>query len=217
MVLTFLAVAASLWSAFLYAPTEIVMGHIQRIFYFHMGAVWAATVAFTVVFVASIAFLRTGKRRWDALALAAAEVGVLFITLTIVSGSIWARPVWGAWWTWDPQLTTTFILWVLYIAYLLLRSSAAGGQRRARFAAVFAVVAYIDLPLVYISARVMRGISPVVFGGEGGGIESRMWVALLSALVAFTLLLMVFLKRRYDLEMMADRVESIVRKRMEGR
>jgi len=217
LVLTFLAVAASLWSAFLYAPTEIVMGHIQRIFYFHMGAVWAATVAFTVVFVASIAFLRTGKRRWDALALAAAEVGVLFITLTIVSGSIWARPVWGAWWTWDPQLTTTFILWVLYIAYLLLRSSAAGGQRRARFAAVFAVVAYIDLPLVYISARVMRGISPVVFGGEGGGIESRMWVALLSALVAFTLLLMVFLKRRYDLEMMADRVESIVRKRMEGR
>lgn len=209
LALTLLSMGASLYTAFFYAPTEIVMGHVQRIFYFHMGSVWVATVAFTMVFISSIAYLKTQKRNWDILAYTSAELGVLFITLTIISGSIWAKPIWGVWWTWDPQLTATFILWVLYIVYLLLRSSAGSEVRKAKFAAVFAIIAFIDLPFVYISARVMRGVSPIVFGGGGGGIDPKMLVALFASLTAFSLLFVVMLKYRYDLEKMSDEVAKL--------
>jgi ABC-type transport system involved in cytochrome c biogenesis, permease component len=202
--LTFIGIIASLYTAFIYAPTESVMGHVQRIFYFHMGTVWVATIAFIIVFVASIQYLRKESRHWDILALSSAEIGVLFITLTIITGSIWAKPVWGTWWTWDPQLTTTFILWILYAVYLILRSAAGNDVRKAKFAAVFGIIAFIDLPLVYVSARLMRGISPVVFGPGGGGIAPEMMVALLVSLVSFTLLFVLLLKQRMDIEKMKD-------------
>ena len=206
MGLTFVGMIASLYMAFIYAPTEMVMGNIQRIFYFHMGAVWVATIAFTVVFIASIQYLRKQTRFWDIMAYSSAEIGVLFTTLTIITGSIWAKPVWGTWWTWDPQLTTTFILWILYIVYLILRSSAGSDVKKAKFAAVFGIIAFLDLPLVYASARLMRGISPVVFGGRGGGIAPQMMVALLACLITFTLLYIVLLKQRMDIEEMKDEV-----------
>jgi heme exporter protein C len=204
--ITFIGMIASLYTAFIYAPTEKIMGDIQRIFYFHMGAVWVATIAFTVVFIASIQYLRKGTRSSDILAYASAEIGVLFTTLTIITGSIWAKPVWGTWWTWDPQLTATFILWILYIVYLILRSSAGSDIKKAKFAAVFGIVAFIDLPLVYASARLMRGISPVVFGGRGGGIAPQMMIALLVSLITFTLLYIVLLKQRVILEDTKDEV-----------
>ncbi|MGQ0794311.1 MAG: cytochrome c biogenesis protein [Deltaproteobacteria bacterium] len=204
MLLAFVGMALSVYTAFIYAPTEIVMGHIQRIFYFHMGTVWAATVSFIIVFIASIQYLRKETRFWDILALCSAEVGVLFLTLTIITGSIWAKPIWGTWWTWEPQLTTTFILWVLYIVYLILRSSIGNDPRRARYAAVFGIIAFIDLPLVYASARLMRGISPVVFGGKGGGIGPEMMTALLVNLAGFTLLFIWLLVERVKLENMKD-------------
>src|SRR3989304_301684 len=204
MGLTFVGMITSLYMAFIYAPTEMVMGNIQRIFYFHMGAVWVATIAFTVVFIASIQYLRKQTRFWDIMAYSSAEIGVLFTTLTIITGSIWAKPVWGTWWTWDPQLTTTFILWILYIVYLILRSSAGIDVKKAKFAAVFGIIAFLDLPLVYASARLMRGISPVVFGGRGGGIAPQMMVALLVCLITFTLLYIVLLKQRMDIEEMKD-------------
>lgn len=200
---------ASLYAVFIYAPTEAVMGHIQRIFYFHMGTVWVATVAFIIVFIASIQYLRKETRFWDILAFSSAEIGVLSITLTIITGSIWAKPVWGTWWTWDPQLTTTFILWVLYIVYLILRSSAGSDVKKARYAAVFGIIAFLDLPLVYASARLMRGISPVVFGGRGGGIAPEMMVALLITLFAFTLLFIFLLIERINLEKMKDDIARI--------
>lgn len=207
--LTFVSVIASLYAVFIYAPTEAVMGHIQRIFYFHMGTVWVATVAFVIVFIASIQYLRKETRFWDILAFTSAEIGVLFITLTIITGSIWAKPVWGTWWTWDPQLTTTFILWMLYIVYLILRSAAGSDLKKARYAAVFGIIAFLDLPLVYASARLMRGISPVVFGGRGGGIAPEMMVALLITLFAFTLLFIFILIERINLEKMKDDIASI--------
>lgn len=203
-ILTLISTLTALYMTFLYAPTELVMGHIQRIFYFHMGTVWVATVAFTMVFIASIMFLKNGKRKWDILALCSAEIGVLFITLTIITGAIWAKPVWGAWWTWDPQLTTTFILWILYIVYLILRSVAGDNVKQAKFAAVFSIIAFIDLPLVYISARLKRGISPVVFGSGGGGIEASMMYTMLVTFVACTLLFIVLLKQRMIYEKMSD-------------
>ncbi len=207
--LTFVGMIASLYTAFIYAPTEAVMGNIQRIFYFHMGAIWVATIAFTVVFIASIQYLRKENPFWDILALSSAEIGVLFTTITIITGSIWAKPVWGTWWTWDPQLTTTFILWILYIAYLMLRSSTGNDLKKAKFSAVFGIIAFVDLPLVYLSVRIVRGISPVVFGGRGGGIAPQMMVALVVCLIAFTFLYIVLLKQRMNIEEMKDELARL--------
>lgn len=214
-IIAFIAMLLATYTSLIYAPTEIVMGHIQRIFYFHMGTVWAATIAFIVVFAASIMYLVKEKRKWDILAYSSAEIGVLFITLTIITGSIWAKPVWGTWWTWDPQLTTTFILWVLYVVYLLLRSGAGKGSRAAKYSSIFAIIAFIDLPLVYISARLKRGISPVVFGPGGGGIAPEMLYTLLVSLVAFTLLFIILLNERVKIIKMKDSIESF--KYMGGR
>ncbi len=207
--LSFLAMVVSTYMISFYAPTERIMGDVQRIFYFHMGAVWVASLSFTIVFIASILFLLKKEKKWDILAYSSAEIGVIFITLTIIGGSIWAKPVWGTWWTWDPQLTTTFILWILYIVYLMLRSGAGDNQKMAKFSAVFAIVAYVDLPLVYISARVMRGISPVVFGSKGGGIEPRMMHTLLVVLVAFTLFFILLLRERVRQENLKQRYETL--------
>jgi len=200
----------STYAAFIYAPTETIMGDIQRIFYFHMGTVWVATIAFMIVFAASIIYLINGKKKWDVLAYTSAEIGVLFITLTIITGSIWAKPVWGTWWTWDPQLTTTFILWILYIVYLLIRANSGFDEKKAKYSAVFAIIAFIDLPLVYISARVMRGISPVVFGPGGGGIEPKMLNALLITLVSFTLLFILLLIERVKVENLKYQINKLI-------
>ena len=200
----------STYAALIYAPTETVMGNIQRIFYFHMGTVWVATIAFMIVFVASIIYLINGKKKWDVLAYTSAEIGVLFITMTIITGSIWAKPVWGTWWTWDPQLTTTFILWILYIVYLLIRANSGFDEKKAKYSAVFAIIAFIDLPLVYISARVMRGISPVVFGPGGGGIEPKMLNALLITLVSFTLLFILLLIERVKIENLKYQINKLI-------
>ena len=209
-IITVISMLAATYAAYIYAPTEIIMGDIQRIFYFHMGTVWVATVAFIIVFIASILYLINGNRKWDVLAYSSAELGVLFITLTIITGSFWAKPVWGTWWTWDPQLTTTFILWILYIVYLIIRSSSGYDEKKAKYSAVFAIIAFIDLPLVYISARVMRGISPVVFGPGGGGIEPKMMNALLIALVSFTLLFILLLVERIKIENLKYQINKII-------
>jgi len=209
IIISFISVVISLYATFIYAPSEVIMGEIQRIFYFHMGTVWVASVAFTIVFISSIMFLVNGKRKWDILSLSAAEIGVVFITLTIVTGSIWAKPVWGTWWTWDPQLTTTFILWILYIVYLIIRSVAGDNMKQAKFAAVYSIIAFIDLPIVYISARLKRGISPVVFGPGGGGIEREMLITMMITLIACTLFFIILLRERINLEKMRDDLKLI--------
>ena len=209
-IITLILMLISTYAALIYAPTETIMGNIQRIFYFHMGTVWVATIAFMIVFVASILYLINGKKKWDVLAYTSAEIGVLFITLTIITGSIWAKPVWGTWWTWDPQLTTTFILWILYIVYLLIRANSGFDEKKAKYSAVFAIIAFIDLPLVYISARVMRGISPVVFGPGGGGIEPKMLNALLITLVSFTLLFILLLIERVKVENLKYQINKLI-------
>ena len=207
--LGFLGMIVCTYMSYLYAPTEKIMGDVQRIFYFHMGTVWVATVAFTLVFISSVVFLINKKKIWDILAFTSAEIGVVFITLTIITGSIWAKPVWGTWWTWDPQLTTTFILWILFIVYLILRASAGTNERKAKFAAVFSIIAFLDLPMVYLSARIMRGISPVVFGPGGGGIEKKMLYTLLITLLAFSFVFVIFLIERVRIEKIKDHVESL--------
>jgi heme exporter protein C len=185
----------SIYMIFNYAPKEKIMGDVQRIFYFHMGSVLVFTLAFIANLVYSIKFLLDNNNEHSRIAYINAEVGVLFTLLTIVTGMFWAKPVWGAWWTWDPQLTTTFILFLLYFSYLVFHklSTRAGVPK---YAAVFAVISFIDLPIVYISVRVMRGISPVVFGGEGGGISPAMMNTLLVTLGAFLFLYIVLINLR---------------------
>lgn len=189
----------SLYMTFLYAPKEKIMGDVQRIFYFHMGYVLVFTLAFTMNLIYSIKFLRHNKEIDSKLAYIHAEIGTLFTLLTLVSGMFWAKPVWGTWWTSDPQLTTTLILFILYFSYLVFHKLA---ERSGvpRYSSVFAIIAFIDLPIVYISVRIMRGISPVVFGSEGGGISSEMMDTLLVTFAAFFFFYLYLLDLRIKLD-----------------
>ena len=201
----------ALYAAFIYAPREAMMGDVQRIFYFHVPAAYVAFLAFAVVFVAGIQYLRTRDLKWDALAHASAEIGVVFCTIALLTGSIWAKPIWGAWWTWDPRLTTTLVLWLIYISYLMLRRAIEEAERRARFAAVVGIVGFVDVPLVFMSIRWWRTIHPVVFKVDSIDVDGQMMVALALGLVAFTLLYAYLLRLRVGLEQLQMRVEGLRR------
>jgi len=199
---------AAIYMAFVYAPKEATMGDVQRIFYFHVGAAWTAFLAFFVVFVGGVAYLRTRNRRWDALALSSAEIGVVFTTIALAMGSIWAKPVWGAWWTWDPRLTTTTVLWLIYVSYLILRGTIDEPERRARFAAVVGIVGFVDVPIVFLSIRLWRTIHPVLVKSKGFDMAPEMVLALLAALLACTLLYGYLLLVRTSLERRRLEVEA---------
>lgn len=187
-IVTFALILAALIAALLLVPREKTMGDIQRIFYFHMPSAWIALgPAFTVVFALSIAYLVTGKMVFDRWAAASAEIGVMFTTITLITGPLWARPVWGVYWTWEPRLTTTLVLWFIYVGYLLLRSIAGEGARRARLAAVYGIVGWIDVPIVFFSIWWWRTIHPRLLSGSGFDMDSRMFAGLMVSLVAFTL------------------------------
>jgi heme exporter protein C len=199
------AVLAALGMVFLYAPREATMGDVQRIFYFHVSSAWVGFFAFFVTFLAGIGYLAQGQRRWDILALSSVEVGLTFITMTVITGALWARPVWGTYWTWEPRLTISAVQLLIYIAYLMLRAAIDSPERRARFAAVYGVVAFVTVPLSWFAIRWWRTIHPdILTGGEGMATTSRMIHALLVSLAAFTLLYVTLLRQRVRLERAAD-------------
>ena len=205
-------VLADLALIFLYAPTEQVMGIVQRIFYLHVPLVWMGFVSFFVVFVASIAYLVTRDQRWDRRAHAAAEVGVVFLTAAIISGAIWAKPVWGTWWTWDPKLTTTFVLWIIYLGYLMVRSFAPSRGQAARYGAVVGILGFIDVPIVYMASEWWRTLHPELVTGplsEGGSLEPSMRVVLYFSTLAFALLLFYLLRQRASQFRLEDEVETL--------
>ncbi len=178
----------ALVAAFIIAPREMEMGDVQRIFYFHVSSAWTAFLAFFVVLVSSILYLRTRLAKWDILASSAAEIGIVFTSVTLLSGSVWARSAWGTWWTWEPRLTTTLMLWLIYVAYLLLREMAEDSERRAVFAAVFGIAAFADVPIVFMSVRWWRSLHPAVVTEEGFNMDAMMLPALFLSLAAFTAL-----------------------------
>ncbi len=191
LLLSALLMFADLVLIFLWVPTEQVMGVVQRIFYFHVPLAWVGFLSFFVVFCASALYLWRGQRRWDALAHSAAEIGVLFTTLMLVTGATWAKPVWGVWWTWDPRLTTSLILWLLYVAYLMLRAYAPTPSQAARYSAVMGVVGFIDVPIVYFSVVWWRNIHPELVVGPASAPDSldpSMLVTLMFSLFTFTVL-----------------------------
>jgi heme exporter protein C len=184
--------ALGMYLAVLGAPTERTMGHAQRIFYVHVPAAWAGFLAFGVVFVASVGYLWTRRRSWDLAAHASTEVGVVFTTLAIISGSVWGRAAWGTWWTWDPRLTTTFMLWFIYVVSLMVRAYGGAGNQSGRFAAVLGIVGFLDIPLIHLSVVWWRSMHPLPVvvrpEGFGGGLHPAMLQALLVNVAAFTLL-----------------------------
>ena len=190
--LSFVLFVGALYMVFIYVPTEETMGVVQRIFYFHVPLAWIAFLAFFIVFLGSIMYLWKRERKWDILASSSAEVGVIFTTLILITGSIWAKPIWGVWWTWDPRLTTSLVLWLIYVAYFLVRPFAADEQRGARFAAVVSIVGFIDVPIVALAITLWRTQhpGPVIFEG---GLAPSMLLTLLICLAAFTALYSVLL------------------------
>ena len=180
--LTLTTMIAALVMVFLYVPNERVQGVVQRIFYFHLPAAWNTFLGFFIVAGASASYLWQGNRFSDLLAQAAAEIGMVFCTIVLITGSIWARPIWGVWWTWDPRLTMVVVLWAIYAAYLLLRHLAGDTEQIARYAAVLGIVGVLDIPLLHISVRLWRGIHPKI---ERGGLAPEMMWTLLMCTAAF--------------------------------
>jgi len=170
-------------------PADAEQGDVQRLMYVHVPAAWLAFLSFAVVFVASVAYLRTGRIRWDRVAVASAEIGVLFCVLTLALGSLWGRPVWGTWWTWDPRLTTTVVLLLIYVGYLSLRSVADSPSRRAHWSAVVGVVGFVDVPIVHMSVVWWRSLhqeASVIRPGTPT-MDTSMLMALLLGTVAFSI------------------------------
>jgi heme exporter protein C len=191
----------SLFMVFEWVPTEADQGIVQRIFYFHVPCAWVAFAAFGIVAIAGVFYLWLKDQIWDDLGYAAAEIGMVFCTLVLVTGSLWAKPIWGTWWTWDSRLTTTFILWLLYGGYLMLRAMADDTEEVARFGAVIGIVAALDVPVVILSVRLWRTIHPAVLitrSGEHGLEDPRMVITLLVALAAFTALFGWLLRLRFQ-------------------
>ena len=209
-VLLLLAMMAALYMAFIQAPRERSMGDLQRIFYFHVPSGMVGLTAFGINFFASLMYLIRKERRWDALALSAAEVGVVFLAIVLVTGPIWAKPVWFVWWTWSPRLTSSLVLWLLYVAYLLVRNYVPDPERRAMMSAVFGIVAFVDAPIVWFSIRWWRDIHPSPML-ETGGLSPSMRPALWTCAFAFMLLMVYLIRRRYYLETARQDVEWLER------
>ena len=186
----------ALYFAFIYAPTEKVMGVIQKIFYFHVASAWIAFFAFFVTFIFSILLLVKGNSFFDDVASASVEIGVIFCSIVLLTGPLWARPVWGVWWTWDPRLTTTLILWFVYVGYIMLRKFTEEEDKRAKFSAALGIIGFIDVPVVFLSIRWWRTIHPNVLQKGGGGLHPDMKTALFVSLGAFTLLYLSLLIKR---------------------
>ena len=202
----------ALYLAFVYAPTERTMGDMQRIFYFHVSSAWVGFFAFFVTLIASVAYLWKGTRKWDIVALSSVEVGVTFMTMAIISGSIWAKVAWNVWWTWDPRLTTSTILWLIYVSYLMLRNAIDEEPRRARFAAVHGIVGFVSVPITFMAIRWWRTIHPVILDSQGFSLATPMLITMLFCIGAFTLLYFTLLVHRVHLEHLADEVEQLKHK-----
>ena len=202
----------NVYLVFMVAPTDSVLGNVQRAFYFHVPMAILSFLAFFVVFVASILYLAKRNQKWDRLAHAAAEVGVVFVTLALLTGVIWARPVWGVWWTWEPRLTTTLILWLIYVAYLMIRAYAPNRTQGANYAAVVGIVGFVDVPIVYYSVQWWRSIHPSAVVGplaETGALEPVMQGILLFSFLTFLVLFLYLVVERMALRGLADQVRML--------
>src|SRR5712692_6821466 len=200
LALTFVGMMISIWMIFLYAPTDAIEGDAQRIFYFHLPSAIIGMLAFGIVALAGLMYLWKKDERWDWLARAAAELGAVFLTFALITGSIWGRTTWGTWWTWDARLTTTLILWFIYIGYLMLRSYMGRTSASARAGAVLAIIGIIDVPIIYESVNWWRTLHPTAEVGVQGALPPSVVLTLMVSLTTFTLLYSFLMIQLYQLQ-----------------
>ena len=200
---------------FFYAPTEKVMGQVQKVFYFHVAAGWVGMLSFLVAAVAGIVYLKNKNSYWDNVGVAAVEIGMVFAFMNIIAGSIWARPIWNTWWTWDPRLTTATIMELIYAAYLMLRAGIDEPERRARFGAVYAIIGFLSVPLTFFSIRIFRTIHPIMIGGSDptatGAFDMtpKMGLTFAVSLIAFSIMFIDFLWHRIRLGKLNEEVDEL--------
>jgi heme exporter protein C len=203
------SVVTAMGLAFFYAPTEAVQGQVQRVFYIHVPTAWVSYLAFIIVALASVLVLRgRDTQRWDHIAGAAGEVGLVFTTVFLVTGMIWAKRAWGIAWSWDVRLTSTLVLWLIYGGYVLFRSLNPPGERRARLSAVIGIIGAIDIPIVHFAVLWWNSAhpAPTVLRPGGPDLPGSMLLTLMVSLVAFTILFAAMLVARISLE--EERTES---------
>ena|SRR6187455_437759 len=214
-IVSILVLVIATYLALVFAPTELVMGDVQRVFYFHIGTAWTALIGFMLAALFSVTYLITKNLRWDRLEVAAIEVSMVFFFITIVLGSIWARPAWNTWWTWDPRLTTAAVTELIYAAYFMLRQGIDDPERRARFGAVYALIGGLSAPITFFAIRFFRTIHPVVIGGgnaaaQGGfNMTADMRVAFFFGLFAFTIIFIDLFWHRIRLGELQNKVEQL--------
>ena len=213
--------AAATYLALVFAPTEAVMGQVQRVFYFHVATAWVGMLGFIAAGVAGIAYLRTQNSKWDIIEFAAVEISLVFFFIAIVLGSIWARPIWNTWWTWDPRLTTAAITELIYVAYFMLRQGIEDPDRRARFGAVYTLLGAVSVPITFMAIRLFRTIHPVVIGNgdpnaSGGfSMTADMKMAFFFALFAFTIIFIDLFWNRIRMGRLQEKVEQLKLKVMQ--
>jgi len=214
-IVSIILLGISAYLALVFAPTELVMGDVQRVFYFHIGTAWTALLGFIFTAVLSVIYLVTKDLKWDRFQVASIEVSLVFFFITIVLGSIWARPAWNTWWTWDPRLTTAAITELIYVAYFMLRQGIDDPDRRARFGAVYALIGGISAPITFFAIRLFRTIHPVVISGsnsqaQGGfSMTADMRLAFFFALFTFTVIFIDLFWNRICLGDLQDKVEQL--------
>lgn len=206
---TFAVMAAAIYLIFMWVPNEKIQGPVSKIIYFHVASAWLGFFAFFVVMLAGVAYLKTKDSKWDVLSHASAEIGVLFTTIVLLTGPIWGRASWNAWWTWDHRLTTTLVLWFIYLAYLMIRSSINEEEKRARYAAIFGIIGFIDVPIVWMSIRWWRTIHPTIVTGSGFSMAPSMVKTLMVSITAFTLLYFYLLQKGMFIQRMKTEVAAI--------
>ena len=215
-VITLLLLATTTYLALFYAPTEVNLGEVQRVFYFHVSSAWVGMLGFIAAIIPGIIYLIRQDLKWDRIEVAAVEISTVFFFLAIVLGSIWARPAWNAWWKWEPRLTTAAITELLYIAYFMLRAGIDEPERRARFGAVYTIIAAISVPITFMSIRwIDRTIHPVVIGtqtaqAEGGfNMTADMRTVFFFALFTFTVIFIDLFWNRIRLGDLQNKVEEL--------
>jgi heme exporter protein C len=208
---TLVLLAAATLVVFVYAPVEVQMGRVQKVFYFHLSAAWVGMLGFLVAVIAAIAYLITKQRKWDVAGSAAVEVSLVFFFIAIVAGSIWARRTWGTWWTWDPRLTSAAIVELVYAAYFMLRQGLDDPDRRARFGAVYAIVAFISVPITFLSILLLRTIHPnLAQSGSGNmGLTPKMVQTLLFSLFTFSFVFADLFWHRLRLGQLSEKIEGL--------
>lgn len=208
---TLIGMVAALWLIFIYTPVEVVQGAVQKVFYIHLASIWNAYVGFFIVFVFSALYLWRPSLRKDRIARAWAEVGVVFTTITLISGSIWGKPVWGTYWTWDARLTTTLLLWLIYVVYLMLRGFVGDPERGRRYAAIVGIIGFIDVPIVHMSVRWWRTLhpDPIVARADGPDLPMSMWYTVLYCIVVFSVLALFLVRQRLQIDELRETVSSL--------